>query len=289
MPDASASDSLLLSKPTIQTALTIGPDAYVDVDEHASEPSTPEAGNVRLFAKASGHLHQKDDAGTVTDLTAPGALTIPSQAHGDLLFRGSAAWARLAAGTKGQVLTTQGSAADPTFADIPLQLPFVSSRYYAGITTALGAAYGLTANRLYAAPFLVHRQTAFDRIAVNVATADAGKSVRLGIYDDSSGLPGALKLDAGAVSVGATGEAFITISQTLPPAWYWLALASESGVAQIDSSLAPAAVQFGLTAVGDAPPTHLFKTHTFGALPNPFGGSLTYSTTRSPRLLLRAE
>lgn len=38
---------------------------------------------------------------------------IGSAAQGDILYRGSAAWARLAAGTKGRVLQTQGSGANP--------------------------------------------------------------------------------------------------------------------------------------------------------------------------------
>ena len=37
--------------------------------------------------------------------------------HGDFLFRGASGVERLAAGTSGQVLTTQGAGADPIFAD----------------------------------------------------------------------------------------------------------------------------------------------------------------------------
>lgn len=40
---------------------------------------------------------------------------IGSAAHGDILYRDSAGWARLGAGTAGQVLQTNGASADPTW------------------------------------------------------------------------------------------------------------------------------------------------------------------------------
>lgn len=56
-----------------------------------------------------GDLAVSGGAWTVTD------LTIASEAHGDLLYRGASGWVRLAAGTAGRVLTTQGSGAAPTW------------------------------------------------------------------------------------------------------------------------------------------------------------------------------
>lgn len=44
-------------------------------------------------------------------------LTIPSQAQGDLLYRGASAWDRLPAGTSGQILRTNGPAANPSWTD----------------------------------------------------------------------------------------------------------------------------------------------------------------------------
>ncbi len=43
---------------------------------------------------------------------------ISSAAQGDILYRGSSSWARLAAGTSGQVLKTQGSSANPVWATL---------------------------------------------------------------------------------------------------------------------------------------------------------------------------
>lgn len=50
------------------------------------------------------------------------ALVIASQAQGDILYAASGTtWGRLAAGTDGQCLTTQGAAANPTFAGMTTQ------------------------------------------------------------------------------------------------------------------------------------------------------------------------
>jgi len=52
--------------------LLLGTDDFIRFDEHASAPGTPASGNVVLYAKADGHMYQKDDAGTETDLAAAG-------------------------------------------------------------------------------------------------------------------------------------------------------------------------------------------------------------------------
>lgn len=53
-------------------------------------------------------------AGDIQELTLSQILDfIGSAAQGDILYRGAASWARLAAGTSGQFLKTQGAGADP--------------------------------------------------------------------------------------------------------------------------------------------------------------------------------
>jgi len=46
---------------------------------------------------------------------------VGSAAQGDILYRGASGWVRLAAGTSGQVLKTQGSSANPVWATLPAQ------------------------------------------------------------------------------------------------------------------------------------------------------------------------
>lgn len=57
---------------------------------------------------------------------------IGSAAQGDILYRGASAWARLAAGTAGQFLKTQGTGANPVWADEPFDV----HAFYPGIPTA---------------------------------------------------------------------------------------------------------------------------------------------------------
>ena len=59
---------------------------------------------------------------SATGVFTVSGLTIASEARGDLLTRGASAWQRLAAGTSGYVLKTQGAGADPIWVD-PATLP----------------------------------------------------------------------------------------------------------------------------------------------------------------------
>jgi hypothetical protein len=88
----------------------------------------------------------------------------------------------------------------------------------------------LVTGRTFVTPLPLWKRATFDRISCRLNTA-AGTTgtARLGIYDsDASGYPSDLILDAGTVSLlGAAGNREITISQTLDPGLYWLALQPE--------------------------------------------------------------
>jgi hypothetical protein len=72
-------------------------------------------------------------AGDPEELTLSDLLDfIGSAAQGDILYRGAAGWARLAAGTSGQVLQTQGAAANPQWTSPPFDL----TAFYPGVPTA---------------------------------------------------------------------------------------------------------------------------------------------------------
>lgn len=75
--------------------VTLGTDAGVTFDEHASAMGTPAAGNVALYAKADGLLYSKDDAG---------AEVLVSGGAGSTSFSGFTADADLNMGAKGVVL-----------------------------------------------------------------------------------------------------------------------------------------------------------------------------------------
>lgn len=65
-------------------------------------------------ASAGGAASGTGDAAQI----GPTALLITDEAQGDIIYRAAAAWARLAAGTSGKFLKTQGAAANPIWASV---------------------------------------------------------------------------------------------------------------------------------------------------------------------------
>lgn len=179
-------------------------------------------------------------------------------------------------------------------------LPHVAGRYYgtpigSGASATTGA---VTADILYAIPFIVPDTHTYDRIAVECTTQDAVEpnDARLGIYTDSgAGAPDALVLDAGEIDLTGTGAKEITISQQLTPGWYWLAFVTESGVG-IFRCYSGAAVQPWLGSSDPDGQTSGYSfwsvAFTYAALPNPFtvGGALGLGTAaiQCPGIRLRA-
>ncbi len=87
--------------------------AAVDAETlHALDVEAPEAGDDQAVLS---YEHATPEYKWVEALTA----TAPaSQAQGDIFYRNATVFARLAAGTKGQVLQTGGSAANPAWGDV---------------------------------------------------------------------------------------------------------------------------------------------------------------------------
>lgn len=143
----------------------------------------------------------------------------------------------------------------------------------------IGAPIALTANRLYAIPYIAVRDITIDRLAICVTTADSGKSVRMGVHhDDGTNLyPGSLIKDAGTASVGTTGVKAVIISPALAlsKGLWFLTLVSDGAPSLRDARL-------GMSPLGirstDFAATYGFwyVSFTYAALPDPFtaGGSL---------------
>jgi hypothetical protein len=107
----------------------------------------------------------------------------------------------------------------------------ISGRYHSSNLVGSTTTLSIAANYLYAWAFYVPTSTTFDRIGTYISTAATG-SARLGIYADNGAIyPGSLVLDAGTVDTGTTGSKEITISVTLSPGLYWLALVSNASPA----------------------------------------------------------
>jgi hypothetical protein len=172
-----------------------------------------------------------------------------------------------------------------------IHLPHVSGRYYGCPLTANPyptRTLTLVAATMYAMPFLVGATHSYDRISIHVTTAGAaGKLAQLGIYADSGGVPGALILDAGNVSVASTGGKEININQSLARGWYWLACLSD-GTPILRSY--QGSYLFGwlghTTGVDTTYYGGMTVAQAFGALPDPFTGGAVLASV--PRILLRA-
>ncbi len=92
-------------------------------------------------------------------------------------------------------------------------------------TDNLNFTKGLGVDLLYAYPFLVPVTQSFDRIACVVTTFAAGATIRIGIYeDDGSVYPGDLVVDSGELSGASSGLKETTLSETVTPGLYWLAI-----------------------------------------------------------------
>lgn len=73
---------------------------------------------------------------------------IGSAAQGDILYRGSSGWARLAAGTSGNVLTTGGSGANPSWASSATNTSKVWDHTWGANTTASATAFAFRGLRV---------------------------------------------------------------------------------------------------------------------------------------------
>lgn len=115
-----AVDHYLLSSEGSDTK--IGYHKLVTLTEQAADP-TSVADALLLYAKLVGlhsELHSHHESYGVNQLTARGKLWIPAlyvdnEAQGDILYRDASLWARLGAGTAGQLLQSGGAGANPSW------------------------------------------------------------------------------------------------------------------------------------------------------------------------------
>ena len=85
-----------------------------------------------------------------------------------------------------------------------------------------------TSARIYYMPFVCGQSTTWTKIGIQVQTAQAAKVARLGIYSWSTGVPVTKVLDAGTVSLAATGQVEATISYTMAAGCYALVMIADS-------------------------------------------------------------
>jgi hypothetical protein len=162
--------------------------------------------------------------------------------------------------------------------------------WYTSPTTGTALTTGVvTANRLYAIPFVTPKGITVDRIGINVTTLVVGVAM-LGIYADNGIYPGSLLLNAGVVSTGATGVQSITISQALSAnTLYWLVLVANAAptLRAFDVGSMVSILGYANT-LPTAPNASLYVAFTYGPLPATFPGSATLVTAAgTPAIFVR--
>jgi hypothetical protein len=129
---------------------------------------------------------------------------IGSAAQGDILYRGASAWARLAAGTSGQYLKTNGAGANPAWADVSSSLAYLDTQT-ASTSSSLDFTSLITSSYDVYVFFLLDIRPATDATLLKVRT-----STNNGSSYDAAGYPYALrntKMDAtpGGADTGNSG------------------------------------------------------------------------------------
>jgi hypothetical protein len=109
--DGSHGSGIIVASNISSSAVSAGKIAASAVVAGNLAASAVLAGNLAASAIVAGNL-----SASSVDATANSFFT-PSQAQGDILYRGASAWARLGAGTSGQFLKTQGAGQNPVWAD----------------------------------------------------------------------------------------------------------------------------------------------------------------------------
>jgi len=190
--------------------------------------------------------------GTSGDVTVTNSMATAMTTSGDLIqATGSGTFARLATGTSGQYLTTNGTTnswVTPSSGDKskiwPKDTNFYIKPYHTTTTQ-----FTLVQNRCYYIPIYLPNY-ALNRIGIRTSSNSMNIGIRLGIYntDLTTGRPSTVYLDAGTVTATAINTNYeITISTTPTAGYYWLAVCVQtvtSGSTEL-IALSNTAVQYG--------------------------------------------
>lgn len=150
---------------------------------------------------------------------------------------------------------------------------YANNRYYAGVFE-YASSMTTTANTLYCLPFPPAEDVTFNRVYLEANAASISGNFRLGLYEMADGVPTNLIADYGVISLSSQIGVFeITISQALSAGTcYGLAMVTDSAVS-ITGGIMPdwgEAYFIGQAAAG-SPRGYYTVSHTYGALPDPFG------------------
>lgn len=106
---------------------------------------------------------------------------------------------------------------------------FASGHYYETVATSSLGANALTNQQLRLHPVTFYRRTAITKLTAEVTLAgESGSKYRLGIYNDSNGLPGTVFCDGGQIDGTSATVQEVTVAVTCLPGTYWFGGAVQS-------------------------------------------------------------
>jgi hypothetical protein len=141
-------------------------------------------------------------------------------------------------------------------------------------------------NTLYAWRFWQPFDMVFDQIACEVNTAQTSAQLRIGMYaPDADGMPGALLVDSGILDASTTGTKTSAISGNLElkgPQAYWAAVVADVASVALKGRGSGSSLPVYLTGPsGTQARNWVSVSHTFGALPDPFGTAVIENVTNA--------
>ena len=214
---------------TARTNLGLGTAATAATGDFAAASHTHTGSQVTVDASGfNGNLTTSDDtvqevAQKLDDLVIPAAgIADPGGANDDFLQRKSGAWTNR---TIAQVQDDLG-----VLHKVATPVGFWTGAVSGTTLEVNQTDLYLSAGGRGSASVMWLAGGTYDRIAVAVSSAGTA-TIRLGLWaaDRATGLPGALVLDAGTVSMaGSAGLREITISLTIPSGWYWASMSADA-------------------------------------------------------------
>jgi hypothetical protein len=239
-------------------------------------PATPFNATVHAAGATEAQIASAGEIIRVTN-NAAGTFTIARATEGPNSARSIVIGDIIKAGVTAKTLTDIESAAAP-FLTYGTGVYYIANDLAGAAMTGTG---GLTKNRTYAIPVALTAGTLLG-VGVICSNAIASTTARLGIWNDSAGLPGTRLLDCGTVSTAGTGVLMTSISQAVNTGRYWFSLTYQGAGTSPSFRMALAASSFlmpqGIVSVGlptfsgFAQNVTLYDANGWtGALGSPFG------------------
>lgn len=256
--------------------------------------------NAKGLMTAAANVTVTPAVGSITGVGAGGAtaLGVAVGTDGAFVVKGGALGSPSSAGTMpaftlGGPITANGQTAPGLGQVTPWVGNYASGRYYTGIPSGGTGTGAIAVNTVYFFPLIVGETRTFDRIAVEITAAGTAANIRLAIYNSANGLPSTLVVDGGSLAVAGTGMKASTISQSLLPGVYFLAVVADGTATLTGIPHIHLGAWWGIGATTlSAPDSQITATLTFGAYPaTAFAGGMgaaTYTAATIPVIAVRA-